>query len=124
MIKICDFCGKIYKKDLSADAYLGNNCFDCSFWLKKTILSDEDEARRVIAEGEHYMIALETNCMFKGFGGRQFRIRFFDGREIETSNLWHQGNIPAGFRALLPDNADLVRVEMAASTVIDTEIPF
>ena len=35
-------------------------------------------------------------------------IRFTDGREVITHNLWHQGTIPKHFRARLPDNAVFV----------------
>ncbi len=46
---------------------------------------------------------------FRGFGGREFRIRFYDGRtDVVTRNLWHQGIIPEHYRALLPDNAEWV----------------
>jgi hypothetical protein len=48
----------------------------------------------------------------RGFGGHEFHIRFTDGREeaeVETSNLWCQGNIPEHFSKLLPNNAEFVR---------------
>ncbi|HRJ96875.1 MAG TPA: hypothetical protein PLL78_09325 [Fimbriimonadaceae bacterium] len=41
----------------------------------------------------------------KGSGGRRFRIRFSDGREVLTTNLWVRGRIPAVLRTLLADNA-------------------
>ncbi len=123
-MKTCDCCGKKYETILDEDAYLWDNCFDCSFWLKKTILPKENEARRVVVKGKHYMIATETGGGFKGFGGRPFRIRFFDGRGIDTNNLWYQGDIPPEFRVLLPDNAKFAQAEVAVSLVGDSEIPF
>jgi hypothetical protein len=120
---VCDCCGKGFVRDLENDAYIGNNCFDCSFWVRKINLTGEDIARRVVVEGQHYMVAPEDGS-FKGFGGRRFHIRFFDGREIDTGNLWHQGIIPVRFREAMPDNAVFVWAEMAAPTVIDSGIPF
>ena len=38
---ICQCCGKPFIKTLVPDAYLGNNCFDCSFWLRKIDYSEE-----------------------------------------------------------------------------------
>jgi hypothetical protein len=40
-----------------------------------------------------------------GFGGARFKIRFHDGRRVETRNLWSYGEIPGEYREALPDNA-------------------
>ena len=124
MIEICEFCGKTYKKNLTPDAYLGDNCFDCSFWLKKTCLKPADEARKAIIDGKHYMIGGE-GYLFRGNGGREFHILFNDGRDVRTMNLWEQGKIPEEFRSLLPDNAQFIPVEKPEPiTFDDFEIPF
>ena len=60
----------------------------------------------VRALGHHYQLASEGASQGeRGFGGKVFEVRFFDGRVVVTHNLWHQGEVPAHFRARLPDNA-------------------
>ena len=108
---ICKCCGKPYTKNLVPDAYLGDNCFDCSFWLMKIDISKEEMARRVIVGGVHFSIGDEIDGPFRGHGGRKFIIQFFDGRVIETTNLWFQGKIDDRFRERLPDNAVFLPVE-------------
>lgn len=72
------------------------------FWSEKLAWSDG-----IRIEGKHYRAGKQTNApsYCKGFGGSKFVIEFFDGRVIETDNLWHQGTIPPVWRAKLPDNA-------------------
>ena len=41
-----------------------------------------------------------------GFAGRKFRIRFNDGRELDTNNLWHDGRIPKEMNTA--DNAEII----------------
>ena len=114
MTNICEFCGKSYRKRLLPEAYFGNHCHDCSFWLRKQYLSEEDKIRQTIVDGSHYMYMVtneDEHLVFRGYGGRAFHILFHDGREVRTSNLWFQGKIPKEFRHLFPDNACLVQVE-------------
>ncbi len=123
--KVCESCGSDFSRTCEAEAYIGNNCFDCSFWLKKIAISAEDKARRVIVDGQHYRLGLNNTGAFKGFGGRQFTILFHDGRIIETSNLWHQGTVSEQFREMLPDNAVFIQVK--ATQVMpadDLDFPF
>ena len=101
--KICPSCKKPFIRNHTPESYLDKNCFDCSFWLKKITMPEEDE-KRVIIAGQHYMIGLDSSRP-KGFGGRRFAIHFNDGRTVETCNLWFLGEIPKQFRAWLPDNA-------------------
>ena len=111
---VCEFCGKSYRKRLLPKAYLGNHCHDCSFWLRKQYLSEEDKKRQTIVDGCHYMYMVtneDEELVFRGYGGRAFHILFHDGREVKTSNLWSQGKIPQEFRHLFPDNAQLIPVE-------------
>ncbi len=67
---------------------------------------------RVVVGGEHYHIIdePETPYAFRGFGGRPFLIKFFDGTLIPTKNLWHNGTIPEVYRPFFPDNATFVEV--------------
>jgi len=87
-------------------------CFSCAFWEEKVDRKDRPEVARI--DGKHYVIGREESIGFsRGFGGANFTIRFFDGREVRTTNLWHQGKIPTHFRDRLPDNAEFIRGEKA-----------
>jgi hypothetical protein len=101
----CRCCGKTYIKNLDRDVYLGANCFDCSFWLRKIDYTEDLADRRVVIDGNHYMISEVKSTYPRGFNGELFIIQFFDGRIIKTNNLWSQGSIPERFRKMLPDNA-------------------
>lgn len=66
---------------------------------------------RVIVNGGHYCISHSrpgTPNQFLGFGGRLWRIKFHDGRYIETNDLMYQGQIPPAWRELNQDNAIFV----------------
>lgn len=85
-------------------------CFYWEFWDEKVRNLGK---RSVIVDGSHFMLGDPReeswpNSM-KGHGGAKYRIRFFDGREVTTTSLWYQGNIPEAFRDKLPDNAEFVR---------------
>jgi hypothetical protein len=83
-----------------------SECFSCNFWLRYVRRKDEPNVVRA-TDGHHYIIGPEDDrpgCC-RGHGGRKFVVRFTDGREVETTNLWHQGEIPERFRGRLPVNA-------------------
>ena len=85
-----------------------NVCFNCAFWLEKIALTDENT---VVVNGVRYTIEDEnSNSIFKGFGGREFNIEFFDGRKVTSHNMWCQGEIPERFRSYpeLQDNARFI----------------
>ena len=65
----------------------------------------KDKPTTVRVDGDHYICCPNTNAYFKGFGGREFKILFDDGRKVVSQNLWHQGNIPESHRKRLPNNA-------------------
>jgi DNA-directed RNA polymerase subunit RPC12/RpoP len=109
-IYTCPSCGKSFERRHTPESYIGNNCFDCSFWLEKTDYPDYMKTHQVIIDGQHYLFH-ETDSFIKGFGGRRFKIQFFDGRIIETNNLWFQGEIPDQFRSIFPDNAVFLPVK-------------
>lgn len=85
-------------------------CFHWEFWDEKVRMLSK---RSVIVDGSHYMIGEPREeswpSSMKGSGGAKVRIRFFDGREVTTTSLWYQGNVPAVFRDKLPDNAEFIR---------------
>lgn len=81
-------------------------CWNCAFWQPKVEAKNDPLVVRV--DGTHFWIH-EGDTAFKGFGGHDFTIQFNDGRVVETSNLWCQGDIPEHFRNDLPDNAVFVQ---------------
>ena len=82
-------------------------CYTCYFWKEQMEKDKEHPNDFAIINGEHYRIGDENDKgYFRGFGGRKFKIRFHDGRERVTTNLWCQGDIPHEFREkFMPDNA-------------------
>jgi hypothetical protein len=79
-------------------------CFTCHHWDE--LLARKDDPTVVRAQHRHYIVgAAKTPHRFNGFGGSEFKIRFNDGREVVTVDLWSQGTIPAHYRERMPDNA-------------------
>lgn len=100
----CKICGKeIAESRYMTDILCSENCFEKNFW------------NEIIAEKDKYII-INNTCYrdggktpgnyFKGFGGRRFYIRYFDGREITTDNLWCQGDIPEEYQDILKNEAE------------------
>jgi hypothetical protein len=84
-----------------------NICFTCDFWTEIQSAGPKEDI--VIVDGNHYTICPDNGAgHWSGFGGREFKIRFNDGRERTTRNLWHQGDIPPQFLQALPNNAQFV----------------
>lgn len=89
-------------------------CFTCRFWQEKVEWNSGSDRQRkpenlARIAGRHYVIHPDTGKMsWRGFGGQKFKIKFHDGRIVETTNLWHQGEIPKNFRDELPDNAEFI----------------
>jgi hypothetical protein len=93
-------------------------CCLCERWVTFTMLAYNpslpkgDRVARV--NGHHYFIGDEVDKSLpgmlgmRGFRGQQFSIKFLDGREVTTTNLWYQGEIPKRFRGRLPDNAEFI----------------
>lgn len=83
-------------------------CFNCLFWTEYIELKNKSESVRI--KGEHYWIGEEDGPFhFRGFGGKKFKIRFKNSKEITTTNLWYQGEIPDRFRDRLPNNAEFIK---------------
>ncbi len=118
-IELCPCYGLDYIKDLPPTTYFYDCCEDCSFWLEKLYLPDYTD-RQVIVNGVHYML---SNSNIRGFAGAKFKIKFFDGRLIQTNNLWHQGMIPEHFRSVLKDNAVFIKTRVDP-TYADNDLPF
>lgn len=105
----CIICGKEIKKSSYTNAILcSSECFHINFWNEK--VEGKDDPRVVRIKGEQYYIGDENSTSyFRGCGGAKFKIRFFDDREVTTTNLWYNGTIPDSHKELLPDNAEFVK---------------
>lgn len=110
--KPCIKCGNIfgthYIEPVKTQLIKDNICWNCHFWNEKLAIKDLPKVARI--DGTHYVIEPDNpNAAFKGFGGAEFKIKFHDGREVVTHNLWYQGEIPKHFRDELPDNAVFIQ---------------
>lgn len=102
-IYACVECG-CETTEHNPDHIKAQHCSNCAFWLMRIALSNE---RTFQANGHAYFIGYETDYP-KGFGGRRWRITFVDGRApVETTSLWHGGEVPERFRDRLSDTAEL-----------------
>jgi len=114
---ICKECGKHETGnwcDACAQSLIDNKlCFNCNFWMLYVNMKDNPKIARIA--GTHYFVEpdIQKNFEgFRGFGGRAFHIKFDDGRELITHNLWCQGEIPLHFRTRLRDNAKFESVQV------------
>lgn len=80
--------------DLGTELFYENHFAEC------------DPQTSVIAGGSVYTICNE-DADWRGHGGKKFRIRFHDGREAVTTNLWSKGDLHPMLACLYPDNATL-----------------
>ena len=108
--EICSECGDKFGFHYGGDTGKlmeeKNLCFSCAFWFE--LIENRRHSKSVVIDGNHFQIGCENNLpnSWKGHGGRKFCIQFLsDNRIVETTNLWHQGEIPERFRKSLPDNA-------------------
>ena len=80
-------------------------CFECSIWRDRLPLVGKPNI--AIIDGTFYTIGDENSKdPFRGFGGDKFVIKFKDGREVTTTNLWCGGNISDAWKDKFPNNAD------------------
>ena len=104
----CVICNKEISKSMFSNKNLcSSECFQFNFWDENIKIKDELHIARI--KGEQYYIGNEARSNpFRGFGGRRFIVRFLDGREVISTNLWYNGKIPESHIELLPDNAEFV----------------
>jgi hypothetical protein len=84
-------------------------CHDCLHWTG--YVNTKSNPRHFVVCGQHYVIEPDLPKNYRGFvghGGAEFTVRFNDGREVVTRNLWAQGKVPQWFRDRLPDTAVFV----------------
>lgn len=112
-MKKCKICGKEFPEDQYSDEYqipMNRNqmCFDCTFWNKRL---EKDKTlpphTACMIDGTHYIVADENEkSSFRGFGGNKFVIKFNDGTEVTTTNLWCQGEPKGYWKEKFPNNAN------------------
>lgn len=108
----CLICGEHFEEP-HHDSKDDGICFKCDFW-KSHWLRDLERSDWVVIKGHHYVIGSENDPpKARGFGGSKFIIEFFDGRKVETTNLWHQGEITPWWREKMPDNAKFVEARFS-----------
>lgn len=115
----CCECGEskieCFFQDLMRHLVAERLCHSCNFWREKVAMKDDPKVARV--GGWHHVDSgnqPNTRPELLGCAGRKFRIRWNDGREVVTNNVWVQGEIPAHFRERLPDNAIFVKEQAHA----------
>lgn len=103
----CIICGKKIEKSSYTNAVLcSSKCFHKNFWNEYVEIKDDPKIVRV--DGKQYYIGRENQTL-RGFGGNKFHIKFYDGREIISDNLWYNGEVPEDYKELLPDNAVFIK---------------
>ena len=109
----CKYCGDIYDASLEwAIAIEDGSCFSCWFWDDMRKRDAENPARVVIVDGGHYCYDDDVKDRWMaGFSGSKFHIKFNDGREVITHNLWYQGIIPERVKEHFPNNAVFITKE-------------
>lgn len=107
-IVTCTECGRQDDHAFVREARARSLCFSCMHWAD--LAAAADQSRHVRVRGVHYKIGEERHGgqRVSGYGGDRFVVRFLDGREVATTNLWCQGTIPWHWQDRLPDNATFV----------------
>lgn len=109
----CVECGEIlelnYCEPYKTAIQTVETCFNCLFWVG--YVETQGNPTHAIIGGRHFVISPDQPKGYRGFlghGGAEFTIKFHDGREVVSRNLWAQGRVPEHFRGRLPDNAVFV----------------
>lgn len=88
-------------EEVNEDLRRRQMCFLDAFWAKQL-----EQPGGVVTESfSHYRIGAEDARGFRGFDGRRFFVEFFDGSEVETTNLWGQATVPERWRDRFVPNA-------------------
>ncbi len=109
----CCSCGGIVITNYTNGQVLRdkNLCFSCNFWDEK--IEEQHKPNKFVINGAFYSDGGRSNkpnhCL--GFGGAEFKIETFDGRIIETNNLWCASKISKYYIDKFPDNAKFCKVE-------------
>lgn len=103
----CPTCNQEIGKFVSDERSMKEHgeCFECALWRERLPLRGNSNV--AIIDGTFYTIGDEDSKEpFRGFGGDKFVIRFKDGREVITTNLWYGGQISDAWKSQFPDNAN------------------
>jgi len=116
---ICQHCGKeenTHWGDKTNNWLFENKrCFTCDHWLQwvnkrdnRCVVSDSNPGADGKVNRVHHYISNEIKGgdHLKGYSGYRFYVHFKDGRNVTTTNLWHQGTIPEHFHHLFEINAE------------------
>ena len=108
---ICKICGAEENTDRwfnGKELEKHQMCQSCNHWREQYELdkTTRGEHGYAIFNGTHYTLLPKNDAdVFKGFGDRNFNIKFNDGYEASCDNMWCQGQIPEGYwRNLMKDN--------------------
>ena len=103
----CCVCGKVIDTSLYVRPMCSSECYMKRYWMD--IIEEKED--HVIIEGRCCFIAPEHDTTRpRGHSGRKFILKsLFDGKIIETTNLWYQGEIPEEFREALPDTHIVIK---------------
>lgn len=112
----CKICGSLegpsnYRPEVESRLIYSGTCFSCYFWNEQYELDSNKRGphKFAVIDGTHYSILPDDpDGYFKGHGGKKFKIRFFDGTEVITHNLWCQGDIPPIWKDKFPNNATFI----------------
>lgn len=99
---ICSICGDLFEKSTAKgeDEHRMEKdhlCFDCALWANRA-----DKENPLVIDGIRYSLGPGN---WGGMAGRRFVIEYFDGRIVETKDLWCNGEVPDYFRDRIPDTA-------------------
>lgn len=109
MNEVCRVCGKEITNNRWCIPICSDECFTKDFWNQK--VARKKDKHQVVINGWVYYIADENAAGSRGFDGAVHYIKFFDGREVRTTNLWSNGEMPEEYRKKLPDNANWMTKE-------------
>lgn len=88
------------------------------YW--SNLIDEVDDDVRVVVAGQHFVAHLFGS---PGFGGEAYRVTWLDTERPEiVCSLSAQGDIPAAFRARLPDNATIRGLRFRGVGVIEAGI--
>lgn len=94
-------------------------CFTCRYWLDMYKRDSNHTAGRLVIEESptkrvHYVYDPKEpikggNRNLLGMSGHLFQVRYLNGMEVETNDLWCQSSIPERFWDLFPVNAEFIQ---------------
>lgn len=90
-------------------------CFNCDYWhgIIASVRADDGKRslpRVAVVGGRFYVVKPMSTARadLRGFGGMHKRIRWHDGLEAESNDLWNGSDIPERFRDRLADTAEFL----------------